>query len=361
MIKAVLRHNPKPDDVAWALAQSFDGCRLESDSPCRLLGEYLLDILTQANGEDMFKTLQLMECKWDALFTHLVAEACLRGSMDDLEAVLSWKTKKRPAFSLEKHDALFYAIIGRNKSVVQRLLDLGVDPNTKTGQDNHTRTPLFFALQLGDIELAQILLDASALINGPTRMNNLEPVPVFGAAALRKAAVLDFSLANGADLTVLGSSVLHFAIFSHWDKTIGKKFFRTPSRSIELLGHLLALGVPVDSVDEKNMTPLMVAIGEGWVDGIKFPLDNGADIEYCAMATDFCYTLFVARYLMGMEFRPNEASFTPLSFTMFRSLYKSTEMDLPAMRYCLTMEQIQIIRAGKYHWQWQALSLWSIC
>lgn len=66
------------------------------------------------------------------------------------------ETKKRPAFSLGKHDEMFYAIEGRNKSVVQRLLDLGVDPNTRTGQVNHTRTPLFFALQLGDIELAQI-------------------------------------------------------------------------------------------------------------------------------------------------------------------------------------------------------------
>lgn len=53
MIKAVLRHNPKPDDVAWAFGQGYCySCYTDPDS-CRPLGEYVLDVLAQVNGSEV--------------------------------------------------------------------------------------------------------------------------------------------------------------------------------------------------------------------------------------------------------------------------------------------------------------------
>jgi ankyrin repeat protein len=62
----------------------------------------------------------------------------------------------------ESKPLLLYACSHRNTKAVQLLLNVGLDPNIG---DNSSNMPLHFACEMGDAEMARLLLLANALPN----------------------------------------------------------------------------------------------------------------------------------------------------------------------------------------------------
>lgn len=115
----------------------------------------------------------------------------------------------QPAGSTDKAEALSEAVRRGDVAAVKRLLDEGVDVNTKF---RYGATALSYAADRGDVELVKLLLDRGAEVNVRDRFYNATPLTWAVTPAMSRRAqhaeVVKYLLQHGAegkDEALLGS------------------------------------------------------------------------------------------------------------------------------------------------------------
>ena len=158
-------------------------------------------------------------------------------------------------------------------AAVRTLLRRGADANAPQGDG---MTALHWAADLGNTELAAVLLESGATPRAETRIGRHTPIHI--AAQGGHAAVLRLLLdrkAGAADVnatTTTGAVPLHFA---------------AASGNAETIAILLDHGADVNAREPQwGQTALMFAAGAGRTDAVKALLARGADVRATAKVVD---------------------------------------------------------------------------
>jgi uncharacterized protein len=158
-------------------------------------------------------------------------------------------------------------------AAVRTLLRQSVNANTAQGDG---MTALHWAADLGNTELAALLIDSGADGRAETRIGRHTPLHI--AAQGGHAAVVRLLLdrkTGAADVnapTTTGAAPLHFA---------------AASGSAETINVLLDHGADVNAREPQwGQTPLMFAAGAGRTDAVKALLARGADVRATAKVVD---------------------------------------------------------------------------
>jgi ankyrin repeat protein len=195
--------------------------------------------------------------------------------------------------------ALVYAVRSNDIESVRILLDAGADVNQVTG---YGWSPLLVATQNRYYKLASFLLDRGADPNLPnkggwtplylaTDNRNIEN----GDYPVRKSDMdhLDFIkvlLDRGADVNgrVKDSTETRTVFTDQWLDENGATAFLRASQSGDaaLMRVLLAHGADPKINTVLNVTPLQVAAGIGWVEGITFEWSEAANVEAVKLLLD---------------------------------------------------------------------------
>ena len=145
---------------------------------------------------------------------------------------------------------------------VRTLLRDGADVNASAGDG---MTALHWAADAGEVEIANILIDAGANVDAVTRLGDYTPLHLAsrqGSASLIEA-LLEAGASPNSNSTAGGSSALHFA---------------AGAGSVEAVTTLLEHGAEVNGRESsRGQTPLMFAAAKGRADAIRALLANGAD------------------------------------------------------------------------------------
>jgi len=145
---------------------------------------------------------------------------------------------------------------------VRALLREGADVNASAGDG---MTALHWAADAGEVELAQILIDAGANVDAVTRLADYTPLHL--ASRQGSASLIEALLEGGANATVSstagGSTALHFA---------------AGAGSVDAITMLLRHGADVNGRESgRGQTPLMYAAAKGRTEAARTLLANGAD------------------------------------------------------------------------------------
>jgi ankyrin repeat protein len=145
---------------------------------------------------------------------------------------------------------------------VRALIKSGADVNLAQGDG---MTALHWAAELGDVEMATMLIAAGANLESVTRIGGIRPLHLAAENGQAKVArtLLDAGALAEAGRAVTGTTPLHFA---------------ARAGSVETIDALLQHGADVDARElEWAQTPLMFAAEENRVPAIKTLLAAGAD------------------------------------------------------------------------------------
>jgi ankyrin repeat protein len=154
---------------------------------------------------------------------------------------------------------------------VRGLLREGADVNAAQGDG---MTALHWAAEVGNAELAEVLLYAGANVRAVTRLGDYTPLHL--AARGGRTDVVRVLLAAGADAqapTATGAArPLHFA---------------ARGGDPEIVSLLIAAGAQVDAIEtQRGQTPLMFAASAGRLDAVKALLAAGADPNVASTVVD---------------------------------------------------------------------------
>lgn len=114
-------------------------------------------------------------------------------------------------------------------------------------ENKENKTPLVQAIEAGDIQTLQLLINLGANVNTPLFFNKRTPLMV--AVYTGKLQMASILIDKGADVTatdINGLNVLHYAV---------------DSNSLENVTFALNLGLDINYKDNKKWTPLLRAGG----------------------------------------------------------------------------------------------------
>src|SRR5262245_39889276 len=155
------------------------------------------------------------------------------------------------------------AAMNRDRDAVRSLIKQAVDVNTSQGDG---MTALHWAALNGDVEIAQVLLNAGANVRATTRLGAY--TPLFMAAKAGFPKMVDLLLKSGADAkapAIDGITSLMMA---------------ASAGSAETIRLLVAAGADVNAMEtERGQTPLSFAAAFNQPDAIKTLLQYGADVN----------------------------------------------------------------------------------
>jgi ankyrin repeat protein len=195
--------------------------------------------------------------------------------------------------------ALVYAVRSNDIESVRILLDAGADVNQVTG---YGWSPLLVATQNRYYTLASFLLDRGA---DPNLANKGGWTPLYlatdnrnienGDYPVRKADMdhlefIELLLDRGADVNarIKDSTETRTVFTDQWLDENGATAFLRASQSgdVALMRLLLAYGADPTINTVLNVTPLQVAAGIGWVEGITFEWSEAASVEAVKLLLD---------------------------------------------------------------------------
>jgi ankyrin repeat protein len=157
-----------------------------------------------------------------------------------------------------------------NKDAARTLLKQGADVNSAQGDG---MTALHWAVQKGDVELAQMLLYAGANVKATTRVGGYTPLLV--ASKIGNAPMIDTLIAGGADPntpTINGTTPLMFA---------------AEAGNAAAVKSLLDKGAAVNAREKvKGETALTFAAAYGRADVIRVLTAHGADVNVTTKTVD---------------------------------------------------------------------------
>jgi ankyrin repeat protein len=145
-------------------------------------------------------------------------------------------------------------------SEVQSLIKAGVSPNTFDPKGNPM---LILAIRDQSFKVAELLLANKAIDVNLTNQNGENPL-MMAAIEGQLQLVETLVLKNKAEVNKTGWTPLHYAC------TTGK---------LSVAEFLVSKGAKVNALSQSETTPLMMAVGSGNDQLIKFLLDNGADLR----------------------------------------------------------------------------------
>lgn len=169
--------------------------------------------------------------------------------------------------------------------MVQLLLDAGANLNLATTRDGDT--PLIVACSEGRLKVAQKLIAAGGVVNGP---NVGGWTPLIYAAYYGHKSIVELLLANNANINQT-SQVLIDRIQITYQQQKGVMYrivFQTGCSALyractanrpEMVQLLLEAGADVNLATKDGRTPLAVASWYGYTDIVKIILEAGADVD----------------------------------------------------------------------------------
>ncbi|MCP4546281.1 MAG: hypothetical protein GY835_07435 [bacterium] len=198
-----------------------------------------------------------------------------------------------PALGSEIHEAVIEGDVAAVKSLLRS------NPSCIHERDDSAmhNLPLLTAAISGNVEIAQLLLDAGADVNCGDTDNS---TPLDDASVLGRAEMVAFLLTRGANVhhrDNKGDTALSFAVSGNsWEvaqllldagsdlfyrSPDGRTLMHTAARvgMIEMIDHLLEQGIPADEMMEHGDTPLGEAARRGHIEIMTRLIDAGADLN----------------------------------------------------------------------------------
>ena len=149
--------------------------------------------------------------------------------------------------------------------MVKLLHELGASLNIK---NEHGSTPLHIAVFTGNTTISDYRIKNGARVDATDKADKQ---PLHDAVYTNKFGVIKILVAAGADVNALdgdGFGALHIAAFN--------------KKCPEQMRYLIEHDADVDLKSRnKEVTPILVALSMGYVDGIAVLLEKGCDIDIC--------------------------------------------------------------------------------
>ncbi len=145
----------------------------------------------------------------------LAAQKMFDGDLSGMEQVI--KEKKIDINTLQEetgYTLLMYASIIENLNAMEKLLELGADPNIIVPNEG-LESPLNHAVALNNYEMLQLLFKYKANPNPELGHSPLSKAMLLGGTATTEKKMIDYLLQNGADINNIsfnGSNIMEDAI-----------------------------------------------------------------------------------------------------------------------------------------------------
>jgi ankyrin repeat protein len=208
---------------------------------------------TGAPGEQCEKVDS--ESRWKYAFEF--QRAVMRGDMEKATRILDEDPQIIYAKDKNGFTLLHYMVRDNKKDATVMLLDRHASINIR---NNYGDTPLDFAAQTGNIEIARLLISKGALVNNTDGVSS----PLCRAAGNGHRDMVEFLISVGAKVNARvnsrGWTPLHAA---------------ADAGHLDIVKLLLAKGADVNASTEGGMTPLRCASSKGYRDIIKVITEHG--------------------------------------------------------------------------------------
>ena len=182
--------------------------------------------------------------------------------LEDVAEILKMDMDKVDADDFIFGTPLHYACVRSQLIKAKALLMRGANPNLPSHVANDT--PLHIACFTGHLELVQLLLRNSAIVD---MLDSKHMTALHKAAVFRKADIIKELLDHGADINAddfkIGTPL-------HWACVLGDVF------KVKVL---IAHGAKINVHNLEGATPLHLAVAIGETELVHLLIDNGADIN----------------------------------------------------------------------------------
>jgi len=202
--------------------------------------------------------------------TSALLKAAADGHSDTIEHLISKRALIQPKEE-GGASALENAVLARSDAALKLLLEQpSLEINYRTGK--RLRTALISAARTGIIDRVRMLLEAGA---DPNIADADGKTAVHHAAGYAHQGLLPILKEHGADLlsrTPGGKSLLHLAIYDTESPTCIES-------KTETVQWLLDYGLGPNAQDQSDLTPLMLAAGQAFLEIVSMLIEKGAHVN----------------------------------------------------------------------------------